>query len=67
MDASTGISPGRAQHAGLGTQLIERAVELARAAGYARLAVISAIGTRDYYRKRGFVDGAYYQCRELQG
>ncbi len=56
---------GRAQHAGLGTRLIERAAEIARERGYARLAVISAVGTRGYYRKRGFVDGALYQCRAL--
>lgn len=57
--------PGRAQHAGLGTQLIERAVEIARERGYDRLAVISAIGTRGYYRKRGFADGTLYQVRPL--
>lgn len=56
---------GRAQHLGLGKQLIERAVELAREHGYRRLAVISAIGTREYYRKRGFVDGQLYQVRTL--
>lgn len=56
---------GRAQHAGLGTALIERAAELALEAGYTRLAVISAVGTREYYRKRGFVDGALYQIRPL--
>ncbi|MBI1259134.1 MAG: tRNA uridine(34) 5-carboxymethylaminomethyl modification radical SAM/GNAT enzyme Elp3 [Chloroflexi bacterium] len=52
---------GRAQHAGLGTRLIERATEIAREHGYQRLAVISAVGTRGYYRKRGFVDGTLYQ------
>lgn len=56
---------GRAQHAGLGTALIERAVELATERGYGRLAVISAIGTRGYYRKRGFEDGVLYQVRAL--
>ncbi len=56
---------GKAQHSGLGTELIERAVALARERGYQRLAVISAVGTRDYYRKRGFSDGALYQFREL--
>ncbi len=56
---------GRAQHLGLGKQLIERAVELAREHGYMRLAVISAIGTREYYRKRGFTDGQLYQVRTL--
>jgi elongator complex protein 3 len=59
------LAPGMAQHLGLGKQLIERAAEIARARGYAKLAVISAIGTRGYYRKRGFVDGELYQFREL--
>jgi elongator complex protein 3 len=58
-------TPGRAQHAGLGTALIERAAAIAREHGYTRLAVISAVGTRGYYRKRGFVDGALYQIREF--
>ena len=57
---------GVAQHAGLGTRLLEEAADLARQAGYARLAVISATGTRDYYRRRGYVDGALYQWRELK-
>lgn len=56
---------GKAQHSGLGTGLIERAAEVARARGYAHLAVISAVGTREYYRKRGFSDGALYQVRPL--
>jgi elongator complex protein 3 len=59
-------APGRAQHAGFGTQLIERAVEIARARGYVKLAVISAVGTRGYYRKRGFDDGELYQIRDIQ-
>lgn len=58
-------APGAAQHLGLGRRLLERAADLARGAGYARLAVISATGTRDYYRRRGFVDGELYQRREL--
>jgi elongator complex protein 3 len=56
---------GKAQHSGLGTRLIERAAEIARAHGYARLAVISAVGTRAYYRERGFEDGQRYQVRHL--
>jgi elongator complex protein 3 len=58
-------TPGRAQHAGLGTQLLEHAAALAHARGYTRLAVISAVGTRGYYRKRGFTDGILYQIRAL--
>jgi len=56
---------GQAQHVGLGTQLIEQAAEIASTRGYRRLAVISAIGTRDYYRKRRFADGRLYQVRAL--
>jgi elongator complex protein 3 len=59
-------STGRAQHVGLGTKLLERAAEIALARGYQRLAVISAIGTRAYYRKRGYADHALYQVRTLR-
>ncbi|HYO89669.1 MAG TPA: tRNA uridine(34) 5-carboxymethylaminomethyl modification radical SAM/GNAT enzyme Elp3, partial [Candidatus Limnocylindrales bacterium] len=58
-------APGRAQHTGLGTRLLERAVEIAAEEGYMRLAVISAVGTRGYYRKRGFADGVLYQRMDL--
>ncbi len=58
-------SEGRAQHLGLGTKLIEKAVEIAQSRGYKKLAVISAIGTREYYRKRGFTDGHLYQIRDI--
>lgn len=54
-----------AQHQGLGRGLVERACELARAAGYARINVISAVGTREYYRRLGFHDHGLYQQREL--
>lgn len=54
-----------AQHLGLGRKLIERAEELAHAAGYARLNVISAVGTREYYRHLGFGDQGLYQQKEL--
>lgn len=54
-----------AQHRGLGTQLVEHACEIARSAGYYRINVISAIGTRDYYRKLGFYDNGLYQQRNL--
>jgi elongator complex protein 3 len=51
---------GTAQHAGLGTQLIEEAWRIAREEGYGRLAVIAAVGTRSYYRERGFEQGDLY-------
>jgi elongator complex protein 3 len=48
------------QHAGLGTQLIEEARRIAWRAGYDRLAVIAAVGTRPYYRERGFARHQLY-------
>jgi len=54
-----------AQHRGLGRALVERACETAREAGYSRINVISAVGTREYYRNLGFSDGKLYQYREL--
>ena len=53
-------SRGEAQHMGLGTRLIEQAKKIARRAGYRRIAVISAVGTREYYARQGFEkDGLY--------
>jgi elongator complex protein 3 len=58
-------SAGEAQHVGLGARLIEEASRLARDAGFKRLVVISAIGTREYYRKLGFELGELYMGRGL--
>jgi elongator complex protein 3 len=54
-----------AQHFGFGRRLIERAAKIAKKHGYGKLAVISAIGTKEYYRKRGFSDGELYQFLSL--
>lgn len=54
-----------AQHRGLGRMLIERACDIARENGYTAINVISAIGTRGYYRKQGFTDNGLYQKRSL--
>lgn len=51
----------RSQHKGLGTELIERARQIVKTAGFKKMAVISAVGTREYYRKKGFSDGELYQ------
>ncbi len=56
---------GPSQHLGLGRRLIEEAARIAAARGYDALAVISAVGTRGYYRGLGFEDGALYQHRPL--
>lgn len=54
-----------AQHSGLGKKLVARAQVIAREAGYSSLAVISAVGTREYYRHVGFDDGGLYQVMNL--
>jgi elongator complex protein 3 len=58
-------SSEKAQHRGLGARLLEEAAHRARQAGFRNLAVISAVGTRAYYRKLGFSDGVLYQHRPL--
>lgn len=64
MAARVGEEGGAAQHHGLGRKLVERACELACEAGYERINVISAVGTREYYRHLGFYDhGLYQQCK----
>jgi elongator complex protein 3 len=55
------------QHRGLGTRLLEEAAQRARTAGYEQLAVIAAVGTRVYYRDRGFTEGEMYPILPLTG
>lgn len=53
---------GNYQHTGFGRRLVKRAMEIARAAGYEKLKVISAVGTREYYGKKlGFETKGLYQ------
>lgn len=54
-----------AQHRGLGRALVARACELSRKAGFERINVISAVGTREYYRSLGFTDHGLYQQKAL--
>ena len=56
---------GTAQHSGLGTSLLEEAEVIARREGFQRLAVIAAVGTRQYYLERGFQRGDLYLLKEL--
>jgi elongator complex protein 3 len=56
---------GAAQHVGLGSTLIEKAAALSQERGFSKLAVIAAIGTRQYYKERGFTGGNLYMIRDL--
>jgi len=49
------------QNHGLGTLLVNKAKEIAKEKGYQKMAVISGVGVRNYYRnKHNFKDGKYY-------
>ena len=56
---------GAAQHAGLGTRLLSEADRIARSKGYRRMAVIAAVGTRQYYLERGFERGELYLVKNI--
>jgi len=50
----------------MGRQLMSKAEEIALKEGYPHLAVISAIGTRDYYRQLGYRLQGEYMVKLLQ-
>jgi len=56
---------GAAQHVGLGTRLLEEAERVAKEKGFEKLAVIAAVGTRQYYLDRGFERGEYYLVKNI--
>jgi elongator complex protein 3 len=58
-------SKGKAQHQGLGRLLMEKSEDIARENGYKKLAVISAIGTREYYLKLGYQLEGLYMTKTL--
>ena len=58
-------SRGEAQHRGLGGRLVARAEAISREAGFDQLAVISAIGARNYYRRLGFHLTEFYMMKPL--
>ncbi len=59
------IQHPKTQHRGLGRRLLDEAARRAVEAGFHDLAVISSVGTRDYYRRQGFTDGELYQHLSL--
>jgi elongator complex protein 3 len=57
--------PHEWQHRSYGGLLLHRAEELSRSAGFRRMAVLSGIGVRPYYRKRGYERRGPYMVKEL--
>lgn len=54
------------QHQGFGRKLLLKAEEIAMEHGYSRIAVISGVGVRNYYRKCGYLDEGYYLVKTLE-
>jgi elongator complex protein 3 len=54
------------QHKGLGRQLVEAAEKIAKENGFAKVAIISGVGVRDYYRKLGYGKVGTYMVKQLQ-
>ncbi|TDH00069.1 hypothetical protein EPR50_G00183720 [Perca flavescens] len=60
--------PSKFQHQGFGMMLMEEAEKIARDEhGSSKLAVISGVGTRNYYRKMGYELEGPYMVKDLYG
>ena len=50
----------KSQHKGWGTKLLAKAEEIAKENGFKKMAIISGVGVREYYRKFGYnLEGPY--------
>lgn len=54
-----------AQHLGIGKELLVRAERIATENQYTKMAIISGIGVRDYYRKYGYEKTGSYMIKRL--
>ena len=63
-----GVPPdgGAFQHRGFGRRLLAAAEATAREGGYDTLAVTSAVGTREYYRRQGFRPAGPWMAKTLR-
>ena len=59
----TGV--GAPQHLGIGSDLIKKAELISTKNGFRKISVISSIGTREYYSKRGYKLGSLYQVKKI--
>lgn len=56
---------GLIQHRGWGKRLMEKAEQLAKDQGKAKVVVISGVGAREYYRKIGYQREGYYMVKSI--
>ena len=67
LGAATDIGEeGDTQHQGYGTRLMDKAEEKAEELGREKVVVISAVGTREYYRKFGYEKEGPYMVKKLE-
>jgi elongator complex protein 3 len=55
----------QSQHVGFGRRLLAEAERIAKEAGYEKMAIISGIGVREYYRKLGYALEGTYMLKKL--
>lgn len=55
----------QAQHVGFGKRLMAEAEKIAKENGYKKMAVISGVGVREYYKKLGYHFEGTYMVKEL--
>ena len=55
-----------AQHRGMGSRLLEAAEGLALGNGWRKIAVISGVGVKSYYRRHGFEDEGLFMTKRLE-
>jgi elongator complex protein 3 len=66
-EITVGDSAGVGQHRGLGRKLIAEAERIARDEwGLKRMTIIAGVGTREYYRKFGYVEKCTYMTKKLR-
>jgi elongator complex protein 3 len=66
-ETPSGSEASAHQHAGHGRRLLGQAERIARDAGYGKLAVISGIGVRQYYREKlGYYQDGPYVSTQLE-
>lgn len=65
ISVSNGSTQTSSQHIGFGTRLLQEAEKIAKEKNFSKIAVISGVGVREYYRKRGYTDGQYFLFKDI--
>ncbi|HPN81233.1 MAG TPA: GNAT family N-acetyltransferase, partial [bacterium] len=58
---------GAVQHLGLGKKLLQQAEKITRQHQLKKIAVISGVGVREYYKKNGYNLEGSYMVKTLEG